>query len=212
MSNKKQVDSHHYFNKRYDSKNRIISYWQQIEEVKKCNPESILEIGIGNKFVSDYLKKHNYNIKTLDIDPELEPDKIGSVTEIPFENNSFECVLCCEVLEHLPFDKFSIALNELKRVSNKKIILSIPDATRKYKFLIQIPKIGEIKFLIPIPRLKKVEHKFKGEHYWEIGKKNYPLKRIIGKINNIENLSLNKTYELFENSYHRFFIIELINS
>ncbi|MCF8002333.1 MAG: class I SAM-dependent methyltransferase [Halanaerobiales bacterium] len=171
MSNKIQVERDHYFNEKYDSKNRIISYWQQIEEVKNCNPESILEIGIGNKFVSDYLKKHNYDIKTLDIDLELEPDKVGSVIDIPFEDNSFECILCCEVLEHLPYEKFSVALNELKRVSKKRVIISIPDISRKYRFLIQIPKIGEIKFLIPIPRLKKVENEFDGQHYWEIGKK-----------------------------------------
>jgi len=210
MSNKIQVERDHYFNKKYDSKNRIISYWQQIKEVKNCNPESILEIGIGNKFVSDYLKKHNYNIKTLDIDPGLGPDKVGSVTEIPFEDNSFECVLCCEVLEHLPYEKFSIALKELKRVAKKQIILSIPDASRKYRFLIQIPKVGEVKFLIPIPRFKKIKHEFDGEHYWEINKKNYPLSRIKNEINNIDGIKLEETYELFENAYHRFFILKVL--
>ncbi|KXS41562.1 MAG: methyltransferase type 11 [Candidatus Frackibacter sp. T328-2] len=211
MSNKKQVEKNHYFNKKYDSKNRIISYWQQIEEVKKCNPESILEIGIGNKFVSDYLKKHNYNIKTMDIDPDLEPDKVGSVTDIPFEDNSFDCVLCCEVLEHIPFNQFRVALKEINRVAKRRVILSIPDASRKYRFLIQIPKIGEIKFLIPIPRLKKLEHKFDGEHYWEIGKRNYSLGKIKDIINNVNGLKLEKTYELFENAYHRFFILKVIN-
>jgi len=208
MLNKVQVKSDQYFNISYDNKRRWFSYYQQIEEIIKCSPSSILEVGKGNGFVSDYLKKRNFNIMTIDIDPELKPDKVADVTDIPYDSNSFDCVLCCEVLEHIPFDQFSLALKELKRVAKNRIILSLPDVSRKCRFLIQIPKVGEVRFLIPLPRLKKLTHQFDGEHYWEIGKKDFPLKEIIDEINKIEGLELIETYQLFENPYHRFFIIE----
>jgi hypothetical protein len=53
---KPQVEPAHYL-KSYDTKGRFISYWHQIDEIFKLSPENVLEIGIGNRFVSDYLKK-----------------------------------------------------------------------------------------------------------------------------------------------------------
>ena len=46
-----QVEPNHYFNEFYDSKERWISYWHQINEIIKLNPKKVLEIGIGNGFV-----------------------------------------------------------------------------------------------------------------------------------------------------------------
>ena len=54
---KLQVEPNHYFNKSYDSKERFISYWTQINEIIKLNPKEVPEIEIGNGFVSNYLKK-----------------------------------------------------------------------------------------------------------------------------------------------------------
>ncbi len=36
--------------------------------------------------------------------------------------------------------------------------------------------------LVPLPRLKNPTHKFDGEHYWKIGKAEYPLNKIINEI------------------------------
>ena len=48
---KTQVAPDHYFNKSYDTKERFISYWRQINEIIKLGPNRVLEIGIGNGFV-----------------------------------------------------------------------------------------------------------------------------------------------------------------
>ena len=37
---KTQVEPNHYFSKSYDSKERFISYWHQINEIIKLNPKS----------------------------------------------------------------------------------------------------------------------------------------------------------------------------
>ncbi len=178
----------HYGHK-YDSKERFCSYWHQIQEVLLLNPKEVLEIGIGNGFVSEYLRKMGLKIITLDIDEKLKPDVTASILKMPFNDASFDVVACCEVLEHLPFENFNRALSEVFRVSREFAVLSLPDISRAYRFNMQIPKIGEIKKLIKLPMLKNSIHQFDGEHYWEIGKANYSLKKIMEDIKKIANLA-----------------------
>jgi len=203
---KPQVEPNHYFSKSYDSKERFISYWHQINEIIKLNPKRVLEIGIGNGFVSKYLKERGINIITLDIDCRLQPDVVGSVTNIPFTDKSFDVVACYEVLEHLPYENFHTSLCEIFRVSSSYAIISLPDVSRVYRIDVQIPKIGEIKRLFYLPRRKMPVHNFDGEHYWEMGKFGYPLKKIIEDIQRA-GFEVKKTYRVFEFPYHRFFVL-----
>lgn len=203
---KPQVELSYYLRKEYDSKGRFVSYWHQIDEITVLEPDMVLEIGIGNRFVANYLMQRGFNVTTMDIDEHLNPDKVGSVLSIPFSDKSFEVVACFEVLEHLPYDKLSKALSEIYRISNRYAIISLPDSTRAYRFDIQVPKIGELKKLITIPRLKPPKHYFDGEHYWEIGAVGYPLRRILTEMQNA-GYKIEKTYRVFEIPYHRFFVL-----
>lgn len=202
-----QVEPEHYFNPSYDSKGRFCCYWHQIHEIISLNPKKILEVGIGSGFVSKYLKESRINIITLDIDKRLNPDVVGSIINMPFEDNSFDVIACYEVLEHLPYKNFFKALSEIFRVSSSHAILSLPDVERVYPFNIRVPKLGEIKKLIQLPRFKKPVHKFDGEHYWEISKEGYPLSKIIDAIQKV-GFRIESTYRVFENPYHRFFVLK----
>ena len=204
---KVQVEPDHYFDKSYDSKERIIGYWHQTKEIIELKPEKVLEIGIGNGFVSQYLKNRKINILTLDIDKRLGPDISGSILDMPFADGSFDTVASFEVLEHLPYEDAKKALAEIYRVSQKYVILSLPDCTKVYIFCISIPKIGIYSKLIPLPQFKFPQHIFDGEHYWEIGKAGYSLDRIIADIQTT-GFEVKRTYRLLENPYHRFFILE----
>ncbi|OHE59528.1 MAG: methyltransferase type 11, partial [Thermodesulfovibrio sp. RBG_19FT_COMBO_42_12] len=146
-----QVSPSHYFSKSYDSKKRFCSYWHQINEIIILNPKKTLEIGIGNSFVSVYLKDRKINVITLDIDKRLNPDVVGSVLDLPFADNSFDVVASYELLEHHPYENFNKALFEIFRVSNSYAILSLPDVERAYRINVQIPKLGEVKKLIALP-------------------------------------------------------------
>lgn len=203
---KPQVPPEHYL-KGYDTKERWISYWYQINEVLKTNPKTVLEVGIGNKTVSDYLKKIGLKVTTVDIDERLKPDYVCSVTELSkhFEDNSFDTVLCAEVLEHLPFKYFEKALKELQKVSKKYVIITLPHFGLNLRLSLKIPilKQIDIKIKLPLP----IKHRFDGQHYWEIGKKGYPLckiRKILRKYYFIER-------ELYpaENMYHHFFILKV---
>jgi len=133
---------------KYNHKSRWISYWYQIIEVLELKPDSVLEIGIGDKTVSHCLKSQGITVTTLDINKELKPDVVGSILKAPFQDNSFDVVLCAEVLEHLPFEKFEEGLKELKRISKRNIVLSLPHFGHSIKFSFKIPLIKERKLAI----------------------------------------------------------------
>lgn len=188
---------------KYDYQERWISYWHQIDEVLKLEPETVLEIGIGNKMVSDYLKKQGIEIATLDMDKDLSPDFVANVIKMPLADNSFDLVLCAEVLEHLPFENFEKSLLELKRVTKKCIVLSLPHFGPPIKFSFKIPFIKEVKIAFKIPYHPK--HQFHGEHYWEIGKRGYPSRKIRNIIKRY--FRIKKEFIPFENQYHHFYIL-----
>jgi len=204
---KLQVTPDHYIDPSYDSKGRFISYWHQINEVIALNPKEVLEIGIGNGFVHKYLKEKGIKIKTLDIEKKLSPDVAGSVLQIPFIDESFEVVACYESLEHLPYSSFRKAIKEIKRVSQKSVVLSLPDVTTVYRINIELSRIKPIKRFIPVPFTRPKRHEFDGEHYWEIGKADYPLKKIKFDMKR-SSFKIVRTYRVFEFRYHRFFLLE----
>ncbi len=204
---KPQVKKTHYFDREYDSKERFVSYWYQINEILKLNPYNVLEIGIGNSFVTKYIKDREINVISLDIDKALNPDVIGDVLRLPFLDRYFDTVVCYEVLEHIPYENFDNALSEIYRVSKNHVLLSLPDDSRYYKLYIQIPHVGTLRQLLILPRLKKPINRFDGQHFWEIGKEGYPLSKVIKNIQT-RGFKIIKTYRMFENPYHRFFILK----
>ena len=202
-----QVTSDHYAGPSYDSMERFISYWHQINIINSLHTKILLDIGIGNGFVSRYIRHHKLmDVNTLDTDRHLYPDVIGTVLAIPFIDKSFDCISCCEVLEHLPYGVFSEALSEVYRVSRKYVVLSLPDVTNAYHINIEFPRVKPIKKLINHPFHRPVEHVFDGEHYWEIGKSGYSLEKIKSDLITLKFNIIN-TYRIYEHSYHRFFIL-----
>ena len=190
--------------KEYDYKGRWVSYWHQINEVLDLKPHRVLEIGVGSRTVANYLKNKGVELTTLDIDLELKPDVIASVDAIPLPNGAFDVILCAEVLEHLPFEKFEQCLMELKRVNASHIVLSLPHFGPAIRFSFKAPFLKEIQwaFKLPIPKRHQVE----GGHQWEIGKRGYPLSRIKAAIK--RHFIIQKEFIPFENQYHHFFILK----
>lgn len=188
----------------YDYKERWISYWHQIDEVLKLRPGILLEIGIGSKTVSDYFKKQGLEVKTLDINKDLRPDFIANVISMPLANNSFDVVLCAEILEHLPFEDFEKALLELKRVSRKYVVLSLPHFGPPLKLSFKMPFLKQVKLAWKIPYYPR--HTSKSPHCWEIGKKGYSSRKIKNIIK--KYFKVKKEFIPFENQYHHFYILE----
>lgn len=206
MNIRKQVDKTHYNFGRYMSKWRWISVWHQLDEVQKLQPETVLEIGPGPGLFKTVSTHFGINVETLDFDPELEPDHVGSITDIPLDDARFDVVCAFQVLEHLPYDLSLKAMAEMARVTRRYVVISLPDARTVWRYRFHIPKISTFDFLLPRPQLRAPQHKFEGEHYWEINTKGYALNKVTADLSEI--IPLRNTYRVTENPYHRFFVFE----
>jgi len=201
---KAQVQKTHYDFTRYINKERFASYYYQLKYIEEINPENVLEIGGGAGILKKLIPS---DIKYIhaDISKELNPDVIATVERLPFKDNQFNLIGCFQVLEHLPFEKFPNLLDELKRVSSKYIFISLPYANHKIFFEMTLPKSKKVSINIVIPMFYK-KHKFDGQHYWEIGKKNYSQKKIKNIIE--KKFKVAASFTPRENNYHTFFLLE----
>lgn len=206
----KQVERSHYIFSSYMKKERWISIWHQLDEVIKQKPKSVLEIGPGSGIFKNVAASFEISVKTLDIDPDLNPDYLGSIEKIPLHDESFDMVCAFQVLEHMPFEISKRGLIEMARVSRKSIVISLPDVTTSWASSMNIPKIGIKKFVLYRPFFLPKKHRFDGEHYWELGKEGYSVRDFLEKIKDIDSIKLSATYRVHENQYHRFFVFEKI--
>ena len=172
-----QVPKTHYF-KGYDSLKRFISYFYQIDLVRRLQPKKVLEVGIGNRITADYLKQSGIKIDTCDFDKNLEPDYVADIRKLPFKDSSYDIIMAYEILEHIPWKDVNKTLNEFYRVSKKYVLISIPYRIISFEFILKVPLIGRIlrkpfiNLFLGIPRFF-TKIKFSGEHYWEMGRRNY---------------------------------------
>jgi SAM-dependent methyltransferase len=74
----------------------------------------VLEIGGGKVETNHSYEDLFPNRFTIDIDPARKPDVVGDVHALPFADNSYDFILCTEVLEHLHAPH--VAISEMDRV------------------------------------------------------------------------------------------------
>lgn len=206
---KKQVDKSAYRFERYCGEDRFFSYHQQLKEIFALSPKTMLEIGVGDNVVSSYIKQNSdISYRSLDIADDVKADVIGSVTDMPFPDKSFDLVCAFEVLEHIPFEQFDTALSEMARVASKAVLISVPHFGPPVKLLWKVPFLPEMRaaFKIPYPR----KHEFNGQHYWEIGKQGYSLSKIRSQVRT--HFTLVRDYVPFHNQYHHFFVLQPLHA
>ncbi len=200
-----QIAKHDYQFEKYTGLDRFSSYWYQLREIMASRPTTVLEVGVGESVVANYLKAMTKVAYTsADFAEDLSPDVVADVRALPFADNSYDTVCAFEVLEHLPFEDFEKAVSELVRVSKKNILISLPHFGPPIRLRFKFPFLPEVSFAWKIPYPK--EHQWNGQHYWEIGKKGYPPPRIRAVLK--KHGTLVKEFIPFENQYHHFFVLE----
>lgn len=200
--------NHTYIGNNYE---RLISYQAQLQYATSYMKDpKILIVGKGDGLIQEILFKNGYEADVLDINKELSPDILGSVDDIPIESNSYDITLCCQVLEHLPFERFQLSIKELYRVTKHKVVISLPDVRRFISFRIQLFRYS-FSYQISFHRLfpKKISNiRFeKMGHYWEIGYKGYPLKKILALMQ-IDGWSVINTTRIYDLPWHLFIELE----
>ena len=201
----KQVDKTAYQFFSYAHPGRFVSYYHQLAEVLALAPGSVLEIGVGDGVFRDYLKGNTaISYTSVDVADDLRPDVVGDVTKLPFEGGAFDVVCAFEVLEHIPFEQFEKALGEMKRVSRRHVVISLPHFGPPIQFMLKVPFLRPIKLSVKIPYAQP--HRFNGQHYWEIGKKGYAPSKIRAILE--KYFTITKEFIPFESQYHHFFVLE----
>ncbi|MDP3733279.1 MAG: class I SAM-dependent methyltransferase, partial [Candidatus Daviesbacteria bacterium] len=112
-------------------------YSSLISLAKPLKAETILDAGCGEGFTMDKLSENGigkkiegveYSKDAMAFGKKLFPHLIikqGSVYDLPYKDNSFDLIICTEVLEHL--EEPTKALREILRVSKKYLIVSVPN-------------------------------------------------------------------------------------
>ncbi|TCJ39643.1 class I SAM-dependent methyltransferase [Parafrankia sp. BMG5.11] len=188
---------------------RWTSVWHQLNEVAALKPNKVMEVGPGAGYFKAAASCLGIPVETVDLDPELRPDHVASVTDLPFLDCSFDLTCAFQVLEHLPFEVALTALSELTRVARQHVVISLPDASRTWRYLWHLPKLGERRVLLRRPQVRPLDHHFDGEHYWELNKRGYDLDTVIDSFLKSGSLRLDRTFRPFENAYHRFFVFSV---
>jgi len=92
------------------------------EEIKSLTTEqnySVLDIGGGHGILSQFIPEANYCL--------VEPDVNGiSGIDLPFQDNSFDFVVACHVLEHIPPNERDLFLDQLCAKAKQAVILLNP--------------------------------------------------------------------------------------
>ena len=102
--------------------------------------DRVLELGcadgrIIDRFKADYKIGIDFVIKPLrNVKTKVYA---SNISDLPFDDNSFDVVISSEVLEHLDAKTFHKALKEMNRVSSKHIIISVPYREQLIQLLAQ---------------------------------------------------------------------------
>ncbi len=107
---------------------------QVVADILSLIPEdvrTVLDAGCGDGLVTNALPER---LSVLGVDTSAEALRHvrrrhcqASVTQLPFDDRSFDLVMCNDVLEHLEDRDFSQALSELARVASRYVLLTVPN-------------------------------------------------------------------------------------
>ncbi|MDA3879917.1 MAG: methyltransferase domain-containing protein [Prolixibacteraceae bacterium] len=199
-----QVNKTHYLFDRYVDKKRWASYYSQISEVVEVSPQKVLVVGVGDGIIVEILKMQGIEVLTMDFDAALNPDFELDVRNINEISTHFDVIICCQVLEHLPFGDFEQTLDKLMDKTSR-LVLSLPiQHSRPFSFF-KFQRAFSKNISFSVPRFNK-KFQFDGEHHWEMNTKGYLKSKISGLINK-KHLIL-KSYIQPDNVYHFYYILE----
>lgn len=92
---------------------------------------SALDVGTRDGHIARLLADRVDVVTALDLDlPEIDDSRIrcvrGNATALQFANDTFDLVVCAEVLEHIPTALLPAACKELSRVASKHVLIGVP--------------------------------------------------------------------------------------
>lgn len=145
------------FKKRSDWSN----YTSALDEILKIDRQifSVIDIGCGmGNFTLELVYRNQFKKivgidflkETLDIAREDKQDFVcvdfiqANLLNLPFKNRNFDLTVCLNVLHHVHQQDFSLAIDELTRITNKYLMIEIRNKNNFLEFFYQkilLPKL-----------------------------------------------------------------------
>ena len=111
-------------------KNPSIESYYLLNRWTSLNMKNFLDLGCGLGRHSILFARNGFNVSCFDISKDaiektkawceeenLKCDfKVGDMLELPYEDNSFDCILCRNVISHTDTEGMKIVVKELERV------------------------------------------------------------------------------------------------
>lgn len=163
--------------------------------------KKVLHAGCGFKetgILSHEFNKEEWEEIRYDINPIVEPDFVGSITNMDvFSDNSFDAVYSYHNLEHVNNFEIDTVLNEFKRVLKPKglIFVVVPDILMDLQNLIE-GKIEETIFTVPkgnvttLSLLYGFDPEVKDNEFM-LHKTGFTKQRLLDKLNKIGFININ---------------------
>jgi SAM-dependent methyltransferase len=92
--------------------------------VEWCEPEEgvkALDVATGGGHVARRLREAGCEVVTVDPAPGMQPDVVGRAEHLPFEDGSFDVVVCRIAAHHFPDIEAAVA--EMARVSERLLVI-----------------------------------------------------------------------------------------
>jgi hypothetical protein len=128
---------------RLESERHWRLYWRQqkLMEGLVGERDSVLEIGPGSGFTSNYLRSKGIAVTTLDIDSAKHPDVVANVVEYEFPD-PYDAIVAFEMFEHIPYEQFQAVLARAAASARTFVFLSVPRNRKTAARLeIKLPKL-----------------------------------------------------------------------
>lgn len=160
-----QIDAKLYRKKRYNTPDQFIIDLLEKRQITKILSDfapykNALDIPCGYGRNGERIRKFCKNLVGCDISENMIKETtegtydsilIGDIKNIPFEDNSFDLVLCIRLFHHFEEEEIMKSFNELLRVSSSFVLFSFYRPVMVHRFFRKLRNLP--------PRIKMIEEK-----------------------------------------------------
>jgi len=107
----------------------------KVEKILRYKPKSVLEVGCAHGFIVEKLNSLGIPAWGIDVSKYAVENRAhhnvieGDVLDIPFKDDYFDFVYSSDMLEHVPEDQVSTAIDEIARVGKRGLLEITYDKT-----------------------------------------------------------------------------------
>ncbi|MBI2102606.1 class I SAM-dependent methyltransferase [Candidatus Woesearchaeota archaeon] len=117
--------------RKWSYRHTFVAKMKYVTKLLQKTPKThkILDAGCGQGLLVEHLRKRGYDVRGIDAFYGSEYVHQGDLLQNDFSNNTFDVILCLDVIEHFPLLEQEKLIQELTRIlkPNGKIIWSIPN-------------------------------------------------------------------------------------